>query len=45
MKSLAVLGAGAVRAALAIYPFLPIAESNRGEQFTILFIYGSSRSD
>ncbi|HVL13171.1 MAG TPA: branched-chain amino acid ABC transporter permease, partial [Gemmata sp.] len=27
-------------AALAVYPFLPAAESNRGEQFTILFIYG-----
>jgi len=26
-------------AALAVYPFLPFAESNRGEQFTILFIY------
>lgn len=26
-------------AALAAYPFLPFAESNRGEQFTILFIY------
>jgi branched-chain amino acid transport system permease protein len=24
---------------LALYPFLPIAEANRGEQFTILFIY------
>ena len=24
---------------LALYPFLPVAESNRGEQFTILFIY------
>jgi branched-chain amino acid transport system permease protein len=24
---------------LAAYPFLPFAESNRGEQFTILFIY------
>ncbi len=26
-------------AALAAYPFLPFAEGNRGEQFTILFIY------
>jgi branched-chain amino acid transport system permease protein len=26
-------------AALFAYPFLPIAEANRGEQFTILFIY------
>ncbi|MCI0703049.1 MAG: branched-chain amino acid ABC transporter permease, partial [Planctomycetia bacterium] len=26
-------------ALLAIYPFLPFAEANRGEQFTILFIY------
>jgi branched-chain amino acid transport system permease protein len=25
--------------ALATYPFLPLAEANRGEQFTILFIY------
>ncbi|MCS6863926.1 MAG: branched-chain amino acid ABC transporter permease [Gemmataceae bacterium] len=25
--------------ALAVYPFLPLAEANRGEQFTILFIY------
>ena len=24
---------------LAVYPFLPVAQSNRGEQFTILFIY------
>lgn len=24
---------------LAIYPFLPFAESNRGEQFTVLFVY------
>ena len=29
----------ALFAALALYPFLPVAESNRGEQFTILFIY------
>jgi branched-chain amino acid transport system permease protein len=26
-------------ALLALYPFLPVAESNRGEQFTILFVY------
>jgi branched-chain amino acid transport system permease protein len=26
-------------AALALYPLLPVAEANRGEQFTILFIY------
>lgn len=26
-------------AALAAYPFLPVAEANRGEQFTILFVY------
>jgi branched-chain amino acid transport system permease protein len=26
-------------AALAFYPFLPFAEANRGEQFTILFVY------
>ncbi|MBY0456777.1 MAG: branched-chain amino acid ABC transporter permease, partial [Gemmataceae bacterium] len=25
--------------ALAAYPFLPVAESNRGEQLTILFVY------
>lgn len=25
--------------ALAAYPFLPFAEANRGEQFTILFVY------
>jgi branched-chain amino acid transport system permease protein len=24
---------------LALYPFLPFAEANRGEQFTILFVY------
>ena len=29
----------ALFAALAAYPFLPVAEANRGEQFTILFIY------
>jgi branched-chain amino acid transport system permease protein len=29
----------ALFAALAVYPFLPIAEANRGEQFTILFVY------
>jgi branched-chain amino acid transport system permease protein len=29
----------ALFALLALYPFLPFAESNRGEQFTILFIY------
>jgi branched-chain amino acid transport system permease protein len=29
----------ALFALLAAYPFLPVAASNRGEQFTILFIY------
>lgn len=29
----------ALFAALAAYPFLPIAEANRGEQFTVLFVY------
>lgn len=29
----------ALFAALAVYPFLPVAEANRGEQFTILFVY------
>lgn len=29
----------ALFAALAAYPFLPVAEANRGEQFTILFVY------
>jgi len=29
----------ALFALLAIYPFLPFAEANRGEQFTILFVY------
>lgn len=29
----------ALFAALAAYPFLPFAEANRGEQFTILFVY------
>lgn len=39
MSAVGRLWVPALFAALFAYPFLPVAEANRGEQFTILFVY------